>query len=60
MSNDHWFRSRKHGPIYTIMNILSHTYNPLFFSNTLYFTIYGAMIILLNDFHENTFDPIQF
>ena len=46
--------------IYTIMNTLSNTYNPLFFSNTLYFTIYGAMIMLLHDFHENAFDPKQF
>ena len=39
------------------MNILSHTHNSLFFSNTLYFTIYGALIMLLHDFHENAFDP---
>ena len=42
--------------IYTIMNISSHTHNPLFYSPTLYFTIYGAMIILLHDVHENAFD----
>ena len=43
--------------IYTIMKISSHTQNPLLFINTLYFTIYGAMIMLLHDFHENAFDP---
>ena len=31
--------------------------NSLFFSNTLCFTIYGALIMLLHDFHENAFDP---
>ena len=45
-----------------VMNIIlsSHTHNPLFISNTLYFTIYSAMIMLLHDFHENAFDPKQF
>ena len=43
-----------------VMVVSSHTPYPHFFSNTIYFTFDGVMIMLLHHSHENAFYPQKF